>query len=207
MTTSCVAEVIRPTKSFTTIPNSLIRDSTLSAGAFRLVCWMASHTADYRFTISSVATQLGVSRPGVRGWMRELGDRGILSSEPIPGGNPRRPQYAYRLDLDSVATEFPLDGPASDSVATEFPQNLDSVATEFPPKKTISLEDQGKTGQPVEQLAEDDPIPPMFQDLEPDVVSASVAAAPSASPGQKMTRDEARAIARARLTSLGRRSP
>jgi len=49
----------KPSKQFTAIPNSLIRDYNLTDSTFRLICWVASHDENFDISFSVIEKYLG----------------------------------------------------------------------------------------------------------------------------------------------------
>jgi hypothetical protein len=60
-----------PVVCYTKIPNSLIRDKEISEGAFRLICWVSSHTPDFEFSFESIKEALGYGREKLRSIIKE----------------------------------------------------------------------------------------------------------------------------------------
>jgi hypothetical protein len=51
---------------FTKIPNALIRNSEVNDGAFRLICWINSHTDGFSVSFASVSSSLGYGREKIQ---------------------------------------------------------------------------------------------------------------------------------------------
>lgn len=72
-------------KGFTKIPNDLIRNGNISAGAFRLWCVVAAQQPGKPFTREFACNLLGCSRPTFYQWRNELIDAGLLIVVEVPG--------------------------------------------------------------------------------------------------------------------------
>ncbi len=68
-------------ENFTTIPNSVIRNKTLSDRARFLFCYMASMPNDWQFYQSAMAKELNYSKDTLRKYMEELLATGYLIRE------------------------------------------------------------------------------------------------------------------------------
>jgi predicted transcriptional regulator len=68
-------------ENFTTIPNSVIRNKTLSDRARFLFCYMASMPNDWQFYQSAMAKELGYTKDTLRKYMDELISTGYLMRE------------------------------------------------------------------------------------------------------------------------------
>jgi predicted transcriptional regulator len=68
-------------ENFTTIPNSVIRNKTLSDRARFLFCYMASMPNDWQFYQSAMAKELGYTKDTLRKYMEELLSTGYLIRE------------------------------------------------------------------------------------------------------------------------------
>ncbi len=49
----------KPSKQFTAIPNSLIRDHNLTDSTFRLISWVASHDENFDISFTVIEKHLG----------------------------------------------------------------------------------------------------------------------------------------------------
>jgi hypothetical protein len=68
-------------ENFTTIPNSIIRNKSLSDRARFLFCYMASMPNDWQFYQSAMAKELGYTKDTLRKYMEELLSTGYLIRE------------------------------------------------------------------------------------------------------------------------------
>jgi len=68
-------------ENFTTIPNSVIRNKSLSDRARFLFCYMASMPDDWQFYQSAMAKELGYTKDTLRKYMEELLSTGYLIRE------------------------------------------------------------------------------------------------------------------------------
>jgi len=68
-------------ENFTTIPNSVIRNKSLSDRARFLFCYMASMPNDWQFYQSAMAKELGYTKDTLRKYMEELLSTGYLIRE------------------------------------------------------------------------------------------------------------------------------
>jgi predicted transcriptional regulator len=68
-------------ENFTTIPNSVIRNKTLSDRARFLFCYMASMPDDWQFYQSAMAKELGYTKDTLRKYIEELLSTGYLIRE------------------------------------------------------------------------------------------------------------------------------
>jgi len=69
------------TKDFTTIPNKIIIDSNLSAGAFRLYCYLASKPETWEVNNTDIRKQLGVGKDALAKYWKELKENGWIEKE------------------------------------------------------------------------------------------------------------------------------
>lgn len=67
---------------FTRVPNSLIRDRELSAGAARVILWLASQSEKRAIYRRDAALELGVSRPTHASWLADAERSPYLHLEP-----------------------------------------------------------------------------------------------------------------------------
>ncbi|WGV29127.1 helix-turn-helix domain-containing protein [Halotia branconii] len=56
----------KPSRQFTPIPNSLIRDYSLTDSTFRLICWVASHDENFDISFAIIEKCLGYKRDKIR---------------------------------------------------------------------------------------------------------------------------------------------
>lgn len=56
----------KPSKNFTGIPNSLIRDNNLTDSTFKLICWVASHDNNFNINFAVIEKYLGYKRDKIR---------------------------------------------------------------------------------------------------------------------------------------------
>ncbi|MEH2368505.1 helix-turn-helix domain-containing protein [Nostoc sp.] len=56
----------KPSKQFTAIPNSLIRDHNLTDSTFRLISWVASHDENFDISFTVIEKHLGYKRDKIR---------------------------------------------------------------------------------------------------------------------------------------------
>ncbi|BBD62767.1 hypothetical protein NIES2109_56170 (plasmid) [Nostoc sp. HK-01] len=56
----------KPSKQFTAIPNSLIRDYNLTDSTFRLICWVASQDENFDISFTVIEKHLGYKRDKIR---------------------------------------------------------------------------------------------------------------------------------------------
>jgi hypothetical protein len=56
----------KPSKQFTAIPNSLIRDHNLTDSTFRLISWVASHDENFDINFTVIEKHLGYKRDKIR---------------------------------------------------------------------------------------------------------------------------------------------
>lgn len=65
-------------RSFTQIPNDLIRNRGVSDGAFRLICWITSHTDGFDVSFSGIRAALGYGRDGLRSIIKNAEENNYL---------------------------------------------------------------------------------------------------------------------------------
>ncbi|WP_375467209.1 helix-turn-helix domain-containing protein [uncultured Nostoc sp.] len=56
----------KPSKQFTAIPNSLIRDYNVTDSTFRLISWVASHDENFDINFTIIEKHLGYKRDKIR---------------------------------------------------------------------------------------------------------------------------------------------
>ncbi|MFN6453038.1 MAG: helix-turn-helix domain-containing protein [Nostoc sp. EfeVER01] len=56
----------KPSKQFTAIPNSLIRDHNVTDSTFRLISWVASHDENFDINFTVIEKHLGYKRDKIR---------------------------------------------------------------------------------------------------------------------------------------------
>ena len=72
-------------KGFTNIPNELIANPNISAGAFRLWCFIASQAEGATLTRAFIFAGLGIGKRAFDGYRAELMEAGLLEAVEVPG--------------------------------------------------------------------------------------------------------------------------
>ena len=72
-------------KGFTNIPNELIANPDISAGAFRLWCFIASQVEGVSLTRAFIYAGMGIGRRAFDGYRAELMAAGLLEAVEVPG--------------------------------------------------------------------------------------------------------------------------
>ena len=72
-------------KGFTNIPNELIANPDISAGAFRLWCFIASQAEGVALTRAFIFAGLGIGKRAFDGYRAELMAAGLLEAVEVPG--------------------------------------------------------------------------------------------------------------------------
>lgn len=72
-------------KGFTNIPNELIANPNISAGAFRLWCFIASQAEGATLTRAFIFAGLGIGKRAFDGYRAELMAAGLLEAVEVPG--------------------------------------------------------------------------------------------------------------------------
>lgn len=72
-------------KGFTNIPNELIANPNISAGAFRLWCFIASQAEGATLTRAFIFDGLGIGKRAFDGYRAELIAEGLLEAVEVPG--------------------------------------------------------------------------------------------------------------------------
>ena len=70
---------------FTNIPNELIANPNISAGAFRLWCFIASQAEGATLTRAFIFAGLGIGKRAFDGYRAELMEAGLLEAVEVPG--------------------------------------------------------------------------------------------------------------------------
>jgi hypothetical protein len=78
MSGSFVRRRRRIVDNYTQVSNVLIRDVRISPKAKGLAVWLLSHSAEYRFSIASIADKLGVGQDQIKSGLKELEKFGYL---------------------------------------------------------------------------------------------------------------------------------
>jgi hypothetical protein len=73
-----VKKGVAPNRNFTQIPNDLIRNRDVSDGAFRLICWITSHSEGFDISFSGIRAALGYGRDGLRSIIKNAEDNNYL---------------------------------------------------------------------------------------------------------------------------------
>lgn len=148
-----------PVVSYTKIPNCLIRDRRISEGAFRLICWVSSHTPDFEFSFESIKKALGYGREKLRSIIKESEAANYLVRLRIRLGNGSFDwQYHVFLDPDdAIAYKNTIGGKAvCGEPGGVNPPVAEPVYGSDPPY----IEEQCKKNKLKKQLEEDPPIVP-----------------------------------------------
>lgn len=120
--------------NFTTVPNSWVRDSSLSFRARGLLAMLMSHSAGWNITITSLASQNIEGKDAILTAVRELEDRGYLKREGSRGNGGRFESDWVLQDPPPAVEDFP---PTVEDYPRRF--NRDgSTATVNPPLKKNS---------------------------------------------------------------------
>ncbi|RAM48082.1 MAG: helix-turn-helix domain-containing protein, partial [Hapalosiphonaceae cyanobacterium JJU2] len=67
-----------PTQQFTLVSNGLIRDTSLSDAAFRLICWVSSHSDSFEISFSGIAAMLKYGKDKIKATVKNAEQAGYL---------------------------------------------------------------------------------------------------------------------------------
>lgn len=71
-------EIVIPEDHFTRVSNQSIRDKRLKHSAFRLLCWIASHSGTFKTTYKSISKQMGLSEATIASSFKQLDELGYM---------------------------------------------------------------------------------------------------------------------------------
>lgn len=116
-------------RDFTVIPNTWIRNSSLSPSANYLLIYLMTHEVGYEITFGQMQRETGLGIKGIRTALKELQDKGWLEMERTKRPNGQLGPYRYILTEATV--------PKGTVVAGTVAQGTDI-------KKNNNLEEQSK---------------------------------------------------------------
>ena len=73
-----VKKGVAPNQNFTQISNDLIRNKKVSDGAFRLICWVTSHSDGFDISFTGIRAALGYGRDGLRSIIKNAEENNYL---------------------------------------------------------------------------------------------------------------------------------
>lgn len=71
-------QIIVPQDHFTRVSNQAIRDKRLKGNAFKILCWLASHAANFKTTYKSISEQMGLAQGTIASSFKMLEELGYL---------------------------------------------------------------------------------------------------------------------------------
>ena len=84
----------KPSKQFTAIPNSLIRDYNLTDSTFRLICWVASHDENFDISFTIIEKYLGYKRDKIRNAIKNAEENDYLVR--VQENNPKNGKFDWQ---------------------------------------------------------------------------------------------------------------
>jgi hypothetical protein len=122
-----VKKGVAPNRNFTQVPNDLIRDRKVSDGAFRLICWITSHSDGFDVSFSAIQSALGYGRDGLRSIIKNAEQNNYLVR--ARSRDPRTGQFDWDYHIfankeDAIAFrqfifEESIDAPTIDGFTTD----------------------------------------------------------------------------------------
>jgi hypothetical protein len=83
--------------NFTMVPNALIRDNELPAGAKMLLIYLLSHKIGYQILDSQIVNEIGMGREALRTARKQLTAEGFISLERVRNSDNSLGAYRYEL--------------------------------------------------------------------------------------------------------------
>ncbi|BAB78359.1 helix-turn-helix domain-containing protein [Nostoc sp. PCC 7120 = FACHB-418] len=105
----------KPSKQFTAIPNSLIRDYNLTDSTFRLICWVASHDENFDISFSVIEKYLGYKRDKIRSAIKNAEQNDYLVRVQEHNPNNGKFDWQYYIFTSKEDTQFFLENHLSTS--------------------------------------------------------------------------------------------
>lgn len=109
-------------RSFTQIPNDLIRNREVSDGAFRLICWITSHTDGFDVSFSGIRAALGYGRDGLRSIIKNAEENNYLvrvRTRDEKTGQFDWDYHVFASQQDAIAFRESIDGLATPGVTID----------------------------------------------------------------------------------------
>ncbi|WP_341531815.1 helix-turn-helix domain-containing protein (plasmid) [Nostoc sp. UHCC 0302] len=96
----------KPSKQFTAIPNSLIRDYNLTDSTFRLICWVASHDENFDISFTVIEKYLGYKRDKIRSAIKNAEENDYLVRVQENNPNNGKFDWQYYIFTSKEDTKF-----------------------------------------------------------------------------------------------------
>jgi hypothetical protein len=149
--TSSEPGVFRPQltvdRDFTVIPNSWVRNSSLSPAANYLLIYLMTHEVGYEITFGQMQRETGLGIKGLRAALKELESKRWLQMERTQKSNGQLGPYRYILDEPGVAATVPSGTVVAGTVA-QGPDNKKNNIEENKDKETNAQFDEFWTAYP-----------------------------------------------------------
>lgn len=153
-----VKKGIAPNRNYTQVPNDLIRNRSVSDGAFRLICWITSHADGFDISFSGIRAALGYGRDGLRSIIKNAEQNNYLvrirSRDDITGQFDwdyhifahQQDAIAFRESMDGLPTPGDtMDGSARGGSPTG---GSPTGGSDHPHKEYKEEENQSKENKP-----------------------------------------------------------
>jgi len=134
-------------RDFTVIPNSWVRNSSLSPAANYLLIYLMTHEVGYEITFGQMQRETGLGIKGLRAALTELQNKGWLEMERTQKSNGQLGPYRYILNEPGIATTVPSGTVAAGTVA-QGPDNKKNNSRENNSKELNAQFDEFWTAYP-----------------------------------------------------------
>lgn len=121
-------------KGFTNIPNELIANPDISAGAFRLWCFIASQAEGATLTRAFIFAGLGIGKRAFDGYRAELMAAGLLEAVEVPGK-----ATEYRALTQCQKSTDPATQPGAKKAPTPSAKIAPTPSAKIAPLKNTNL--------------------------------------------------------------------
>lgn len=111
---------------YTSIPNALLRDKSLSLSAKGLLCYMLSCTVDWKFSIKGISTVTGATEYQVQKLLKELEEKGYHKKEAQKDSNGKIIEWIYYVSDTPV---FDLPDVEIPDVVNQAYNNTNNIKT------------------------------------------------------------------------------
>lgn len=176
-----VKKGIAPNRNFTQIPNDLIRNQEVSDGAFRLICWITSHTDGFDISFSGIRSALGYGRDGLRSIIKNAEENNYLVRVKTRDETTGQFDWDYHIfanQQDAITFRESIDGLAAPGVTIDGSAvggsptgGTPTGGSGHPHKEYKDVEQQSKK----DQLKNTPPTPSVVERAKPPNVSGVVA--------------------------------
>lgn len=142
-----------PNRNYTQVPNDLIRNRSVSDGAFRLICWITSHADGFDISFSGIRSALGYGRDGLRSIIKNAEQNNYLvrvKSRNDTTGQFDWDYHVFAHQQDAIAFRESIDGLATPGDTTDGSARGGSATggSDDPHKEYKEEQYQSKKNQP-----------------------------------------------------------